>query len=521
MGFWDNLLNRNTINDVKQINEAKKQFKKSSATKKPKGDVNGEGINDFYAMNLYGSYGVQSFNSFYDSFINREFADERERIAEYRAMTMIPEIGDVIEDAVIEATQENSEGDIISLVVSEDLEENKNIVKNLQDEFNDLFYTRLDVKDKIWDLFYSFMRDGRLYFENIINTNKKKNGLINIKKLPADTMDFIYDPYDGEVVAYLQYLTNSPRQITTVDEAEKDNDVILFYPSQITYINSGFYGANKKQVLGYLEKAKQPFNQLKLLETSVVIYRLIRSPERLVFKIDTGNMPPEKSLKFVEQMRNSLRTKQTYDTNTGKMSNNVDITSVLENYFLPTSSDGRGSDVTSIGGNPSGFAELDDIYYFQKKLYRALKYPLSRIENINEGRSGDNNMFNNNQVGTITRDEIKWAKFIERQQNKFEKAFEELFLNHLEFKELREKYDITKNSLNIKFNPPNQYKQQMEQMLLETQFNNYSNLANNPEFSKKYLMTKYLKWTEDEIKDNSEMLSDDIKLGFKEKDQFG
>jgi hypothetical protein len=179
--------------------------------------------------------------------------------------------------------------------------------------------------------------------------------------------------------------------------------------------------------------------------------------------------------------------------------------------FVKNSSDGRGSSIDSVGGNPSGFAEIDDIWYFARKLYVALKYPMSRITNMQEGRSGDN-MFMGSQTGEINRDEIRWAKFLERHQQKFTQAFTKLFLLHLEFMGLKHEYELDESKINITMTPPNNYKQQMGQMLLESQMNNYQNVANNPEISKSFAQTKYLKWTEEDLKANSDGFKRDKEL---------
>lgn len=175
--------------------------------------------------------------------------------------------------------------------------------------------------------------------------------------------------------------------------------------------------------------------------------------------------------------------------------------SILENFFLPQSADGRGSQVDSIGGNPSGFAELDDLYYFQRKMYKALKYPMSRVSSLQE-RAEKDILFNSGQMGEITRDEIKWAKFLERQQQRFGNAFLSLFLTHLDLKGLKKQYDLDEDKMRIVLTSPNQYRDHMHQGLQETGFANYNALANNPEFSKYYLIKRFLKWSDEEIEAN-------------------
>jgi len=193
--------------------------------------------------------------------------------------------------------------------------------------------------------------------------------------------------------------------------------------------------------------------------------------------------------------------------------------SLLENYYIPQSGDGRGSDIQTVGGDSKGFTELDDIYYFARKLYRALKYPLSRINAAQENQQQDN-IFGGSKAGEIARDEMKWATFLERQQARICNEFEELFLLHLEFKKIKKQYELNRNKIKIFMNPPSHYKDQMEQAFLEQKFSNYNNLSGDETFSKTFLMSKYLQLTDDEIKQNAEGFKKDKEM-FPESDGDG
>lgn len=163
---------------------------------------------------------------------------------------------------------------------------------------------------------------------------KNKTGITDIKILPCETMDFKIGD-SGRIEFFVQYLKKDGKLPSTLEEAEKDPNIIAFYPSQISYINTGMFGSNRKDVIGFLEKAKQPYNQLKLLETSVIIYRIIRAPERFVFRIDTGNMPKDKAMKYVEKLKSKFQRSETYDPDTGNIVGKTDIMSMLENFWLP------------------------------------------------------------------------------------------------------------------------------------------------------------------------------------------
>ena len=484
----------------------------------------GEGWEHVHLIPGFNKLNLGSFNAFYSKYINKTFENERAKIYEYRDMGNFAEVADVIEDATNESTQLDRDNRVIHLEIMDPaLAENENIVSNLNKEFNNLFNQTIDdFPDLLWDMVRSYFIDGRVFYERIINRSNIKKGIVNIKKLPSDTMDYIYDPTTGKIQAYLQYLKigTTVQRPKSLEEAQQRSDVVVFEPEQIGFVNYGIYGKTKMEIFGYLEKVKIPYNQLKLLETSVVIYRLIRAPERLVFRIDTGNMPRDKALKYVEKIKNKLAKKQTYDPQSGQLSMEPEVFSMLENYYLPQSADGRGSQIETVGGNPAGFSELDDIYYFARKMYRALKYPISRVDAAQEKRSGDI-MFGQGSVGEISRDEVKWAKFLERQQHKFSREFTKLFLLHLEFKGLKQQYELSHKKIIVRLNPPSNYKEQMEQNFLESRYNNYQALADREEISKYFLMKRFLKWTDDDIQENIKGLKKDQEYGFTEMNESG
>jgi len=509
------------ITGRESLNEAIKSFigkGESILTDKQVEKRSGEGIENLSAMG-FGATGLESFNMFYNRYINKEYESEYNKIIEYRKIAEYPEISDVIEDAVNESTEENIDGQTFTLnILDDEISKNKNIVDTLFSEFNDFFYNRLNINEKINNLFRTYMIDGRLYYERVINTSNQKNGIINIKRLPSETMDFTYNTRTGRTTSYYQYLKKDAKRPLTAAEANESKDIIVFNPEQIGFIDHGMFGKTRHDIYGYLEKAKVPYNQLKLLETSVIIYRIVRAPERLVFKIDTGNMPKDKAMRFVDKVKNKFIKKQTYNPTTGNLTHEPEILSILENFFIPTSADGRGSDITTVGGNAAGFTELDDIYYFARKLYRALKYPLSRISANQEKREADN-IIGGSKAGEISRDEVKWSKFLVRHQNNFCKEFKDLFLLHLEFKGLKNEYKLDKNSIRLSMNAPSHYKDSMEQGFLEQQFNNYNSLSNNEEFSKYFLAKKYLHYTDEDVEDNKEGFIKDEEFFTKKDDE--
>ena len=188
--------------------------------------------------------------------------------------------------------------------------------------------------------------------------------------------------------------------------------------------------------------------------------------------------------------------------------------------FVKNSSDGKGSQIDSVGGNSAGFTALDDIFYFQKKLYKALKYPMERVTNIQENRASDS-IFMGSQMGQITRSEIAWAKFLERHQNKFCDDFVELFLLHLELKGLKKEYELDKSKFTINMTPPNNYKYQMSQQLLASKMDNYSHLSNDTHFSPSFLMREFLGYDDAMLEKNMKGFEEDKKYFPKPEEEAG
>ncbi|MFA5196565.1 MAG: portal protein, partial [Bacteroidales bacterium] len=365
-----------------RIDEATKAFKgrgDDALSDKEWKIQSGEGIEDVAMLQMSGSQGIMGFNSFFNSYINKSYENEVMRILNYRSMAEYPEIGDVIEDACNEACKPDDNLNLINLNITDDrLKSNENIRRILQKEFEILFFERLDINDNLWDLFRSYMIDGRLFYERVVNPNKINSGIINIKKLPAETMDYEINPINGRITTYYQYLMPNMKRplnrmeaekLVSIQNAAKMPQLIIFNPEQVGFIHYGVHGRTLYEILGFLEKAKVPYNQLKLLETSVIIYRLVRSPERLVFKIDTGNMPRDKSIKYVERIKQKFVKKQTFNPMTGALSQEPEIFSLLENFYLPVGCLNLNTNIELVDGRSLPLSNIIDEFDEGKKNY--------------------------------------------------------------------------------------------------------------------------------------------------------
>lgn len=329
------------------LNEETNAFKNKNTRIVKQTDISGEGMEE---AGGYGSMGLGSFNMFYNTYINREYKNEISKITNYRTMASNPEISDVVEDAVNESLQEDDKGNLLKLKIKDETIQNKKgVVESLEKEFNELFYNRLDVQDSLYDIMIDYFVDGRVFFENIINEKKKVDGIYRIKRLPPETMDFIRNRKSGEIEAFIQYkkINHQTKKPESVEEAKKDDNIILFWPTQITFIPYQFGRIGYNNIVGYLEKSKVPYNQLKLLETSMIIYRIVRAPERFVFKIDTGNMPQDRAMAYAEKVKKKMSRKESFDPDTGTLLTNSDVLCIRQNTEIKLL-DGRCLPLTEV-----------------------------------------------------------------------------------------------------------------------------------------------------------------------------
>lgn len=268
MSFFEGLkrifVTENIQDNIEILDESLKPFagKQDKITNEKKlRDRYGEGIEDFSAIAngfaLFGKSNVKGYNNFYKKFIDFSYKNEIEKIYEYRSIARFPEVAEVLEDVVNESTQLDISGDIIKLqIVDGDLSSNENVAKNIHKEFDNLFYKRIELPKKIDNLILSYFIDGKIYWENIIDANKPKNGILNIKKLPTETMDFSWNPISGKYNFFVQYLKSAGKLPQSLEDAEKTEDIIGFHPKQITYIDYGIYGpGGKKDVIRIFRKS--------------------------------------------------------------------------------------------------------------------------------------------------------------------------------------------------------------------------------------------------------------------------
>ena len=380
--------------------------------------------------------------------------NEADMILKYRSMSLHPEIEQSVEDILNESIVHENRKQAVSLILDE-TEFSSAIQKKIEEEFSNLLHL-LNFKNRGTEIFRRWYIDGRLYFHIIVDPSSTKKGIVEIRPVDSVKMKKMKEvekaktKNDVEVITkvkeYYIYMDNTyaskysgsmplvtSQQVTGVKIA----------PEAICHITSGLYDYENKRVIGYLHKAIKPLNQLRMVEDAVVIYRISRAPERRIFYIDVGSLPKTKAEQYLRDIMNKYRQKLVYDVNTGEMRDDKRHMSMLEDFWLPRREGGRGTEISTLDGGQN-LGEMEDVEYFKKKLFRSLNVPVSRMES----ETG----FNLGKSTEITRDEVKFSKFIDKLRSKFSEMFIQLLKTQLILKGIITEEDWAKNVQSIYFN---------------------------------------------------------------------
>ena len=351
---------------------------------------------------------------------------ENDLIRRYRDIAIQPECDSAIEDIVSEGIASNEYDAPVALRLDR-LEYSPKVKKRIEEEF-DRVLQLLDFNIKGHDIFRRWYVDGRIYYHKVINTKEPRKGIKELRYIDPRKIKKVRevikdkpDPVTGidkkkQTLEY--YLYNEK----VVDNSATPQSALKITKDSITYCPSGLVDQTKGSVLSYLHKAIKPVNQLRMIEDALVIYRISRAPERRIFYIDVGNLPKIKAEQYLKDVMSRYRNKLVYDASTGEIRDDRNHMSMLEDFWLPRREGGRGTEITTLPGG-SNLGEIDDITYFQRKLYRSLNVPMSRMEaeqNFSIGRSTE-----------ITRDELKFSKFVQRLRKKFSALFHDILRTQL------------------------------------------------------------------------------------------
>ena len=432
---------------------------------------------------------------------------ELDLIRRYRDISTQSECDAAIEDIVNEGIVANQKDQAIALDLDRFPYSDK-IKRKIRKEFEEVLRL-LDFEAKGHDVFRRWYVDGRLYYHKIIDKKDPRKGITEIRYV------------DPTKIKKVREVKKDKDPKTGVDMIQKINEYFIYNekglmsagsgagmqglkiaPDAITYVPSGLIDGNSGRVMSYLHKAIKPVNQLRMIEAALVIYRISRAPERRIFYIDVGNLPKIKAEQYLKDVMNRYRNKLVYDANTGEIRDDRNHMSMLEDFWLPRREGGRGTEITTLPGG-SNLGEIDDIIYFQRKLYRSLNVPISRLESeqgFSLGRSTE-----------ITRDELKFTKFVQRIRKKFTPLFTDLLKTNLLLKGVigPDDWPIMQEHLQYDFIEDGHFAALKEAELLTDRLDQLGVIEPyiGTFFSKEYVLKKVLRLTDGEI----EQMRDQIK----------
>ena len=475
-------------------------------------------------------YFVQS--GFYGQYVDIEgvYRTEYDLIKRYREMSLHPECDGAIEDVVNEGIVSDLYDSPVEIELS-----NVNATDKLKDKIREEFKhikEMMDFDKKSHEIFKNWYVDGRLYYIKVIDTKRPQDGIQEIRYVDPMKMKFVrqekgtnnkgklpLDPLAGngtkkaeypEIDEYYIYSPkpNYPTTMYSTAAGAGGKGQIKIAKDSVCHVTSGLFDRNKGTCLSYLHKAIKALNQLRMIEDSLVIYRLSRAPERRIFYIDVGNLPKVKAEQYLKEVMSRYRNKLVYDANTGEVRDDRKFMSMMEDFWLPRREGGRGTEITTLPGGQN-LGELTDIEYFQKKLYRALGVPESRIASdggFNLGRSSE-----------ILRDELKFAKFVGRLRKRFGNLFSNLLKTQLILKNIitPEDWDSLSDHIQYDFLYDNQFAELKESELMNERLGTLATIEPyiGKYFSNNYVRTKVLRQSDTEIKEQDELIKKEIKDG--------
>ena len=475
---------------------------------------NEDGVDNYISSGFYGQY-VD---------IEGVYKTEHDLIRRYREMALHPECDGAIEDVVNEALVSDLYDSPVEVELS-NLNCSETLKRVIREEFRAI-KEMMDFDKKCHEIFKNWYVDGRVYYLKVIDVKDPMAGIQDIRYIDPLKMKYIR-----------QEKKQDPRQLAVANLSKNDNQVVepkveeyfLYTPQQkyptmtgaggkskavkiakdsIAYCSSGLVDRNRGSVLSYLHKAIKSLNQLRMIEDSLVIYRISRAPERRIFYIDVGNLPKVKAEQYLKEVMSRYRNKLVYNASTGEVRDDRKFMSMMEDFWLPRREGGRGTEITTLPGGQN-LGELSDIEYFQKKLYRSLGVPESRIAadgGFNLGRSSE-----------ILRDELKFAKFVGRLRKRFANLFNDLLRTQLVLKNVvsPEDWEVMRDHIQYDFLYDNQFAELKESELLQGRLGNLATIEPyvGKYYSTEYVRKKILRQTDSEIIEIDMQIEDEITKG--------
>ncbi len=443
--------------------------------------------------------------------------NEYDLIRKYRTTAENPECDQAIEDIINEAII----ADELDLSVKLNLDWvplSMGIKKKMVEEFNDVL-TLLQWKKKGHDIFRRWYVDGRIFYHKLVDEASPRKGITEVRYIDPKFIKKVREvnktkqPNQPALVKQVKewflYNETGVYPVVGTSTSGQGGEGIRISPDAIVYVTSGIYNPTTNQVYGHLQKAIKPTNQLRMIEDSVVIYRISRAPERRIFYIDVGNLPKPKAEAYLKDVMTRYRNKLVYDASTGEVKDDRNQMSMLEDFWLPRREGGRGTEITTLGGGQN-LGELEDVKYFQKKLYKSLNIPISRLEDAGGG-------FNLGRSTEITRDEIKFSKFIQRLRKKFGELFQDILKTQLILKGIITDEDWTniKEYIIYDFQDDNHFQELKDMEILKERIDALNNVNEfvGTYYSVEYIRRYILRQSDTEIEEIDKQIEDEKKKG--------
>ena len=441
-------------------------------------------------------------------------SNEVELIGRYREMSLHPEADAAISDITNEAIAGDLDDHPVDIELS-NLPVSQSVKNRLREEFENIL-SLLDFDRRAYDIFRRWYIDGRLFYHKMIDPEDPKKGITELRYIDPRKIKKVieYDkpkdrisPVDPQVNALIpkavEYFIYSPKGLRGYE-----NQGIKIATDAICFCHSGQMDMQRNYVLSHLHKAIKALNQLRMIEDSLVIYRLSRAPERRIFYIDVGNLPKIKAEQYLRDVMMRYRNKLVYDANTGEIRDDKKYMAMLEDFWLPRREGGRGTEISTLPGGQN-LGEITDIEYFKKKLYRSLNVPPSRMD----GEGG----FNLGRSSEILRDELKFTKFVGRLRKRFSNMFNDMLKTQLILKNVitPEDWETMSEHIQYDFLYDNHFSELKESELLNERLGNVANAEPyiGKYYSQDYVRRKILRQTDEEILEQDALIEKEIKAG--------
>jgi|TARA_R110000822_G_scaffold3751_7_gene16246 hypothetical protein len=418
--------------------------------------------------------------------------DNAELIMKYRGVAQHPEVDAAIEDIVNESIS-GSENEAPVMINLDGVETSDKIKKLINEEFDNIT-GMLNFSDLGHDIFRSWYVDGRLVHHLVVNESNLKAGIQEIRPIDAVKVRKVKEVKYKKDDKTGAKIVDKTEEFYVFQEKNQTQSAVKLTPDSVSYVTSGITDPTKKRVVSFLHKAIKPINQLRMMEDSLVIYRLARAPERRIFYIDVGNLPANKAEQHMKEIQTRYRNKLVYDASTGNLKDDRKHMSMLEDFWLPRREGGRGTEISTLPGGEN-LGQIDDIVYFQKRLYRSLNVPIGRLEQESQfslGRSTE-----------ISRDEVKFQKFIDRLRRRFSGLFTTILKKQLILKQIitPEDWEQFKNDIQIDFVRDNHFTELKDSEILRERLSTMDQLSQyvGEYFSREWVMKSVMMMSDEDI----------------------